>query len=645
MSRDLETSAQARAGSAAAELVLELDGWLRRVPLETRPVLLGRSSECDVTLADTKLSRRHCRLVPGEGGGWLVEDLESQAGTFVNNVRVREPVRLRPQDRIRFGSIDARVVPKPPLGAVLSGDPERDVRNVEMLLRTIDELYSAHDLDEILRKVIDRTIELAGADRGALFLSSPQGTLEIAVARDSAGHDLPPQQALTRSLPGRALETGRAVVLTDTAAPGQRDALSTSILLDELRSILCVPLPGGERPMGILYADGRRPAAAFGPAELAFFEAFAVHSAMAIERVRMHEAQARLEQSRRHRLEAENASLKAQLGTDAPIGQSLAMRGALDLLRQVAASDTTVCLIGETGTGKEILARYLHRLSPRSKRPFVAIDCGALPEGLIESELFGHERGAFTGADTSREGRFREAEGGTIFLDEIGELPLLLQTRLLRVLQERTVQPVGGKGRIPIDVRVVCATHRDLEQRIGEGQFRKDLYYRIAVVTVPIPALRERDDDISLLAHHFLTRYAATYGRVLTDFTREAMEALLEHDWPGNVRELENRVQRAALLARRPYVTKRDLGLGTGADEPDEAESPFPTLQQARGEATEEFERAYLERLLRHVGGNVSRAATVADVSRQLIQRLLRRHQIDRLRFTALSGGDGSPED
>jgi DNA-binding NtrC family response regulator len=261
---------------------------------------------------------------------------------------------------------------------------------------------------------------------------------------------------------------------------------------------------------------------------------------------------------------------------------------ALDLLRRVAPTDATVCLTGETGTGKEVLARWVHRLSRRAHRPLVIIDCGSIPEALIESELFGHEKGAFTGASASSEGRFREADGGTVFLDEIAELPLLLQTRLLRVLQEHTIQPVGARGRVAVDLRIVCATHRNLEQLVAAGQFREDLYYRLGVVSVGIPALRERGGDIALLARHFLARFSATYGTGFSGFTREADEALLAHLWPGNVRELENRVQRAALLARPPYVTRQDLGLGEAQTTPGPAEVELRWLELpvARAEAT-----------------------------------------------------------
>ena len=320
------------------------------------------------------------------------------------------------------------------------------------------------------------------------------------------------------------------------------------------------------------------------------------------------------------------------------------MRHVFDVVRRFAPSDATVCLTGETGTGKEVIARHLHAQSTRAAGPFVVIDCGAMPPGLIESELFGHQEGAFTGASAARKGLFRSAQGGTVFLDEVGELPLDLQTRLLRVLQERTVQPVGSVERVPVDVRVICATHRDLTQRVADGTFRQDLFYRIGMLTVPIPPLREREDDILLLARHFLARFAASYGTGLTGFTREAVEALLEHPWPGNVRELEHRLQRAVLLATPPFVTRRDLALSAEDDaaraEPAESELSFQPLQEARAGATERFEKAYLEEALGRSGGRITEAAALAGVSRQLFQRLLKRHGIDKHRFAGADTGD-----
>ncbi|MBI2567849.1 MAG: sigma-54-dependent Fis family transcriptional regulator, partial [Candidatus Schekmanbacteria bacterium] len=352
------------------------------------------------------------------------------------------------------------------------------------------------------------------------------------------------------------------------------------------------------------------------------------------------------------RLQDENAALRRKLGNDPPIGDSQAMRRALDLARRIAPSDVTVAILGETGTGKEILARHIHQLSPRHEGPFVVVDCGAIPEGLIESELFGHEKGAFTGASGARKGRFREAEGGTVLLDEIGELSTHMQTRLLRALQERTVQPVGGTGRVPVDVRILCATHRDLDEMVESGRLRRDLYYRIAIIALAIPPLREREADIMLLARHFLRLYSGGSGRELAGFVPDAVQAMAAHDWPGNVRELEHRVQRAVILAEPPWVTLRDLGLeppgGAAAAEQSTPSgwSAGRAYRDARTAALERFERDFVAAALRHYGGNVSKAAAATGVSRQYFQRLMSHHGVGSFAFRPRrSAGDRGGEE
>jgi transcriptional regulator with GAF, ATPase, and Fis domain len=618
------------------ELWIESGGWSRRLVLDLRPAVLGRSGSCEVPLPDASVSRQHCRLTPEAEGGWKIEPLAEPGSLWLNGAAVEGAAPLRPGDRLELGAatrIDARA-----LGAARPGGGLRPAE-VELLLDTVQDLTAAPDLQDLLRKLVDRGIRVAGGERGALLLAGPDGELEAGVARDAAGRELDPDEVLTRSLPARALQTGRPVVLTDAEAAEQRPEVSDSVLREGLRSVVCVPLRGQEAVAGVLYIDSRRPADAFGHESLALLEALTVHGGLAIERARLIEARARGERSARERLEAENAVLRTQLGAVEPLGESEPMLGALEMLRRVAPSEATVCLAGETGTGKEVFARALHRLSRRASGPFVVVDCGALPEGLIESELFGHTKGAFTGAQSSRVGRFREADGGTLLLDEIGELPLALQTRLLRVLQDRAVQPLGGREPVPVDVRVVCATHRNLEQRVDEGLFRQDLYYRVALLTLPIPPLRERGEDVVLLARHFLARQAAACGVSFTGFSREAVEALLAHAWPGNVRELEHRVQRAVLLATPPLVTRRDLGLGVADLRseawPAEAGAAFPPLREGRASVIERYERTYLKEVLQRARGNVARAAELACVTRQNLHHLLHRHGIDWRDFTA----------
>lgn len=297
-----------------------------------------------------------------------------------------------------------------------------------------------------------------------------------------------------------------------------------------------------------------------------------------------------------------------------------AMRELMERVRLVAATDASILIAGASGTGKELLARAVHEASPRAGMPFVAINCAAIPEHLLESELFGHRKGAFTGAAYDHPGLFQSAAGGTVLLDEIGDMPLALQAKLLRVLQEREVRPVGALRARPIDVRVVSASHRDLEQRLRDGLFREDLYYRLNVVTMALPPLTERRDDIPALANHFLRQTASRYGKPITSFAPEASELLVAAAWPGNVRQLQNVVEQAVALCTTAVIPATLIQTGLRSEE-----STWTSLDDAK----RNFERDYLGRLLRATDGNVSRAARLAGRNRTEFYRLLERHTMD----------------
>jgi two-component system NtrC family response regulator len=302
-------------------------------------------------------------------------------------------------------------------------------------------------------------------------------------------------------------------------------------------------------------------------------------------------------------------------------------------VEKVAASDATVMLAGESGTGKELLARALHQLSPRSSRRFLAINCAAIPETLLESELFGYERGAFTGAARQTRGKIEFADGGTFFLDEVGDLPLALQAKLVRFLQERVLERIGGREEIAVDVRIVCATHQDLKKLMQEGKFRDDLYYRLSEIVIEIPPLRERPGDATLLAHAFMQQFCGQQGRSRMRFAPDALDAIERYSWPGNVRELENVVKRAVIMAESAQIGAADMGLAppTGQPEP-------MNLRQVR----EQAERDLLVRVLSRVDGNIASAADLLGVSRPTLYDLLNRHG---LRPTGVGRPDDAPLD
>lgn len=312
--------------------------------------------------------------------------------------------------------------------------------------------------------------------------------------------------------------------------------------------------------------------------------------------------------------------------------RSTRMADLLADARMVAASDASVLIRGESGTGKEVLARAIHRASPRAAGPFVAINCGAIPEPLLESELFGHVRGAFTGAAAARDGLVQAANGGTLFLDEIGDMPLALQVKLLRVLQERVVRPVGSTRADPVDIRLLSATHRDLETAMAQGQFREDLYYRLDVVSLTLPRLDDRREDIPLLAAHFLRQLAAKYGKPISGFAPDAQEALATAGWPGNVRQLLNVVEQCCALTSTPLIPASLVQRSLRA----------PVMEAlSYAEAKRRFERDYLVRLLKMTEGNVADAARIADRNRTEFYRLLQKYDLTPAMFRAMEIGSG----
>jgi two-component system, NtrC family, response regulator AtoC len=311
-------------------------------------------------------------------------------------------------------------------------------------------------------------------------------------------------------------------------------------------------------------------------------------------------------------------------GDNEPIvGASPAMLDVFRAVGRVAPSDATVLVLGESGTGKEVVARAIHRHSPRARGPFVAVNCAAIPENLLESELFGHEKGAFTGAIARKVGRFERANGGTLFLDEIGDMSLALQAKILRAIQEREVERVGGEGRITIDVRVVAATNKNLRTAITDGTFREDLYFRLAVVTLHLPRLADRGNDVELLTCHFASRHAARYGRPVRAVSEEVIARLRQHPWPGNVRELNNTMERAVLLARGPVLLPEHVQL-------DDDPGGHPTAAPGLGAgyppelSMEAVERLHIQTVLRHVGGHMGRAAEVLGLHRNTLTRKVR---------------------
>lgn len=343
-------------------------------------------------------------------------------------------------------------------------------------------------------------------------------------------------------------------------------------------------------------------------------------------------------------LEEELAALRTRTGErhefEGIIAMSKEMVSVFDTVKRVAPTDVAILISGESGTGKELVASAIHRRSPRRDKPFVPINCGAIPDNLLESELFGHEKGSFTGAHASRPGKFEVADGGTIFLDEIGELPLTLQVKLLRFLQDQVIERIGGRQPIKVDVRIIAATNRDLKKMIEQRTFREDLFYRINTIGINLPPLRERGDDVMLLAMYFLNRYNGEFSKNIRGLSESAQETLHRYPWPGNVRELENRVKRAVIMAPTKIIQPEDMDLAHPYDLP--AGEPHQTMNiqwKTLREARDDLERRLVTRALLNSTGNVSAAAQELGVSRPTLHDLMKKYGIDPEEFRSLKGG------
>src|SRR5262245_3793361 len=467
------------------------------------------------------------------------------------------------------------------------------------------------DEDALVEDVLGRVVGVLDASRGYLATFADGGA-----RRAEARVGFPKRPAETVVASDEFLQQ---ILASEGAVSGER----LKLLGKPVGAAVGVRISGGGRPIGVLaLADKevrRGGQAAFDEEDRRFLVSLAGLCGMAIENRRHLEKLTR----DRERLEEENRRLRDETGRSAAgrlfVGDSPAARRVLDLVSRVAASRISVLLTGESGTGKELVARMIHARSERAEKPFVAINCAALPETLLESELFGIERGVATGVE-ARPGKFETAQGGTLFLDEVGDMPQALQAKLLRVLQEREIERVGGWRRVPIDVRVLAATHARLPERIARGEFREDLYYRLRVVEIELPPLRERREDIPRLVRYFLERFAARESKDVSTLEREAYAALLAHDFPGNIRELENLLEGAAALSQGGAIRREDLQWlprpGLRLAEPLAAGSNDEEVADLR-----KLEDRHIQRVLRMAGGNKSRAARLLGISRRTLYR------------------------
>jgi Nif-specific regulatory protein len=539
---------------------------------------LGRADECDITIDDLTLSRRHCGLEWREGEPWVV-DGGGRNGTFVNDERVTE-CRLRIGDRVRIGETifviqadtahptletrrweaTATVELDPAASRYLApaaagmpvgtpsptGDP-RITRDLTALLAFAHGLQPIRERPVIHRFLLDALADLFRADLVALCLFRPEaGRRPEIVQRPSAGPDvLTPSGTVLQ----RVRELGRAVLSNDVREEADLHE-ARSVAASQVRSLLCAPLMVGQDVSGAIYVASTRVGFFFEQEDLELIAALASLTGVAFENIGHLEWLGN---------EVTRASGQARRMDHGLVGDHPSMQTLVRFITKAARVDTTVLVLGESGTGKELVARAIHHGSPRAGRPFVSLNCAALPENLLESELFGYEPGAFSDARRSKPGRLEMANGGTLFLDEVGELSPSAQAKLLRAVQEREVDRLGGTRPVHVDIRLIAATNRDLNDAVRGGTFRADFYHRLNVLAVTVPPLRERRSDIPLLAAHFLEQFRAAADRRIEGFAAQARDCLMRYSWPGNVRELQNAIERAVVLGCSDRILPEDF--------------------------------------------------------------------------------------
>ncbi len=488
-------------------------------------------------------------------------------------------------------------------------------------------INSTLNLQEVLNRILDIVINRIKAERGMIvFVNQITGELEIVSSRNILGGE---EKNLSETVIKEVIET-RTPLMSIDALRDPRFKSSDSIVASHIRSIICVPLLIKNKLVGAIYVDHRKSHSLFGKAELEFTVAFADQAAIAIENARLY---GELEQARA-RLFAENEQLKRDLlathHLDNLIGKSKPMVELKATIQRVAPSNSTVLLTGETGTGKGVVARIIHYMSPRKDKPFIHFNCAALPESLIESELFGHEKGAFTGAVAAKPGRFELADKGTIFLDEIGKISLSVQSKLLRAVEEKEFERVGGTKTLKCDVRIVAATNIDLREAVKRGEFREDLYYRLNVVPIFIPPLRDRKEDIPFLVDHFIKKICKDMGKDPMEIEPQVLELFMEYDWPGNVRELEAAIHRAIVLTDRDRLTVNDFSwIVTGSNrgvvyhEVEDELKPgsfYPLI--------EKYEKMIIEKALVKCGWRIRETAKFLGISRNTLKAKLKKYAI-----------------
>ncbi len=621
---------------------------------------IGRALGNDVAVMTGGISETHAQVL-FDGRDFNLEEVDKTGEILINGKKKRR-ARLVHGDRLTLGDAELQFSifdephgpSRPAQSQPVSSDPARaaadraaisetgtgeanaaQLAGVRKLHEFSEKLMTMKNLDELLEAMLDAVIDVTGAEKGLVLLldeaygndgspSGQGGKPVIRASRHVTREALTDQTgAISDSIVRRVLESGRPLIVSD-ALSDDVWRTSESVVALRLSSVMCAPLVSQGQVTGALYVGNDRVKGLFQKSQLELLSIFAGQAAIILQNAMLLSA-----------LRADKEKLAAELKDKRfgdIIGVCPSMMEVFRKLQKVATTDISVLITGETGTGKELIARELHRRSNRVNGPFIVINCGAIPENLIESELFGHVKGAFTGAIASRPGKFQAADKGTLFLDEIGELPLNLQVKLLRALQERVVFRVGDSKPEKVDIRIVAATNRVLEEEIKGNRFREDLYYRLNVVNIFCPPLRERGDDVLIIAKALLTKYAEELHSAVQGFTPQSLGAIRKYNWPGNLRQLENRIKKALVLCDKTLLGVEDLELDQAG------ENNILPLEKAK----EEFQRKYVLEVLERNNGNRTQTARDLGVDPRTIFRYLEREANPMPSGAGGGGGGGS---
>ncbi len=565
---------------------------------------IGSSPENEIVCNGPGIGAEHAQFIIDEEGFWILPLSPRKYEVYVNGDRVKKKTAVHYQDRIRLGELEGvftalSSIKEEPVDELTRYSPDI-VRKLQVMATSLSGNYT---VGELLNHMMDEVISLVDAERGFIVLIE-NGKPVVRVARNFRQEDIVNEGELSDSIIRHVIKTQEPLIIKDAFGDAQYNA-AESVIRYKLSSVMCVPLKDRNHLIGIIYVGNKNCVNVFQARHLEMLKIFAAQMTLILANAMLVDDLTLYSQ----KLKTELKDLKY----GEMIGNCPAMLEVRQLIDRVAPTDVPVLIEGETGTGKELVANEVHQRSKRMNRTFVAFNCGALSPTLIESQLFGHKKGAFTGADRDKIGLFKEADGGTIFLDEIGEIPLELQVKLLRVLQEHTIMPIGATKPEHVDIRIIAATNRILEDEVKEKRFREDLFYRLNVITIKLPPLRERGEDIVSIAKSMIERECTKGGYNQHQLSVEAEHALRNYSWPGNIRELLNKVIKALIMADNKYIMPKDLEL--------EPEYLKPTI--TLGDAENSFRKRYVLEALARNNNNKTKTAKELDITTRTLYRIL----------------------